>query len=179
MNYVGGISAGGASRSIVSKYTLPVFQAKPGYSTLWRQYRKEYSLLTSQPYFRQRRLTNYFLSFKKMKGLSVLYNLELSLFAVLRASKFFFSDSASMTCLLGGRIWLNGAMVRYPHMQLYVGDCLQLSVNPNDFFANRADFNWIELQRAKFVSKSLRYFSTVTRQSNLSVQPRASWLLTR
>ena len=117
----------------LSKYSLPVFQVKPGYSTLWRGYRKEYNILMSLPFFRQRRLTNYFLSFKKMRGLSFIYNLELSLFAVLRSSKFFLNDTSSMLSILGGCIFLNGNVVKSPYAQIYVGDCVQLISGPSKF----------------------------------------------
>jgi hypothetical protein len=128
-----GLLGGAAAGVSLSKYSLPVFQVKPGYSTLWRGYRKEYNILMSLPFFRQRRLTNYFLSFKKMRGLSFIYNLELSLFAVLRSSKFFLNDTSSMLSILGSCIFLNGYVVKSPYAQIYVGDCIQLISGPSKF----------------------------------------------
>lgn len=180
-NLLGFVSLVGETSRVasVTKYTSPVFQLKPGYSTIWRGYRRDYQLLAHLSFFRQRRLTNYFLAFRRVRGLAVLHNLELSLLAVLRASKFFLSDHAAMLNLTLGGVWLNGARVSYPHTQLYAGDCVQLRVDSGVYWRYKADFDFVELQRSRFVSKALRYFSFLGKGASLSYQPRAAWLVSK
>lgn len=84
-------------------------------------------------YFRQRRLTNYFLNFKRISGFPLLVMMELSLFSVLRASKFFSNDATVTHVLLAYGVWVNGARVHTPLAQIYTGDCIQVCVDPSLF----------------------------------------------
>jgi len=72
----------------VYKYELPCFQMKPGYSSLWRDFRRELLILTKLTLFRQRRLTNYIIGLGKLTGMNSLFGLEFSLYSIIRSSKF-------------------------------------------------------------------------------------------
>ena len=79
------------SKYMISKKKIPktnyvikkpnlMFKMKPGYKVLWRGYRNEYNMLANLNFYRQKRLTNHFLNFKKTNSLLILRNFEFSRF---------------------------------------------------------------------------------------------------
>ena len=73
---------------VIKKPNL-MFKMKPGYKVLWRGYRNEYNMLANLNFYRQKRLTNHFLNFKKTNSLLILRNFEFSIFSVVKRSSFF------------------------------------------------------------------------------------------
>lgn len=118
------LTAVGSRGAVAAAYGLPLFQMKPGYSSLWRQYRRVHASASARPYARQRRWTRYFASLGRRSGLVATLSLSLSVFAVLQRGRLV-RDAA--TAVAGGSVYLNGRRVRDAHRQLYVGDCVQLA----------------------------------------------------
>lgn len=142
-----------------------IFKIKPGYTVLWRQYRQEYKLITNLSYYRQRRLTNYFLNFKKSNGVAFLKNFEFSVFSVLRRSTVFLDYTLSNVCFSLGMVFLNGQKSFNKLFQVYVGDRLQVILNYNYLLQFKWFFFFVNLRKIRFLTKYVKYFFNVNNSS--------------
>lgn len=131
---------------------------KPGYSVLWRQYRREHRILAALSFYRQRRMTNYFLNFKKNSSLCVLKVFEFSIFSILKRSGFFFDYALSNFFLKFGMVFVNGMNVYNRFFQLYVGDRVQLVISFSNTFKFKVQFSNMYYFRIKFLNKYIKSF---------------------
>ena len=153
-----------AANYVIKKKNI-IFKIKPGYTVLWRQYRQEYKLITNLSYYRQRRLTNYFLNFKKSNGVAFLKNFEFSVFSILRRSTVFLDYTLSNVCFNLGMVFLNGQKLFNKLFQVYVGDRLQVILNYSYLLQFKWFFFFVNLRKIRFLTKYVKYFFNVSNSS--------------
>ena len=148
----------------LKKKDLTVFQLKPGYSRLWRKYRKAHASITPHKFFRQHRWTKYFLSLSNAGGVSILYQLEFSLFWILMHSYFFFSKFELIFFFLKTLIFINGAPAKQLTMQIFINDVIQFRLNTLvAIFLVNSNYNFLK-NKNKFLFK---FFKSLNKNLNL------------
>ena len=103
-----------------------LFQMKPGYSTIWRNYRSAYAAVSPLRYFRQRRWTNYFLSLRNIRGVPAIWFLEFSVVWQLVHSHFCKHVIEAYMIVKQHLVYVNNANCSEPTTQIYVGDSISL-----------------------------------------------------
>lgn len=101
---------------------------KPGFLTEWRKNREAFNTLWCLNLFRQRRLTNFFLSLRGLCGFNYLRLLVLSVGQICRLSFYTINCSLSISLLknLNFLYKLNGKTLVNPFIQVFLGDCVQM-----------------------------------------------------
>ncbi len=119
-----------ARTNYITRRSNFLFKLKPGYLVYWRSYRKSFKSIAYLTYYRQRRLTNYFLNFKKANSLMLLRNFEFSIFSIVKRSSFFLDYTITLLCFRLGMVYLNGNKILDQNVQVYIGDRVQISISP-------------------------------------------------
>lgn len=145
----------------VSRKSNIIFRMKPGYQVLWRAYRKSFNSMAYLNFYRQRRLTNYFLNFKKANSLLVLRNFEFSIFSIVRRSNFFLDYTVSLLCFRLGMVYLNGKKILNKGIQVYVGDRIQIALTFTYLLQFKWFFFFLNSRRVKFLNKYIKHFFNI------------------
>ena len=142
-----------------------LFRMKPGYLVLWRTYRHEFRVLNNLTFYRQRRLTNYFLNFKRSNALLFLRNFEFSIFSVVKRSSFFLDYTLTYICFNLGMVFLNGKKVVDKFIQVYVGDTVQIALTYSYLMQYKWFFFFINFRRVSFLNKYVKHFFNIKNNS--------------
>lgn len=122
---------------------------KPGYSTMWRNYRSTLKATLNLKFRYQKRLTNYLLKFNKIIKNRLYFLFEMQLENVLTLSKFF-PDRAWTTFFINeGLVFLNNKPIFNNFEQLFKNDFVQLSVSLKYYIVYRWLLNWHVIKKNK------------------------------
>ena len=158
-----------ARTNYITRKSNIIFKLKPGYRVYWRSYRKSFRSIAYLTYYRQRRLTNYFLNFKKANSLLLLRNFEFSIFSIVKRSCFFLDYTVTLLCFRLGMVYLNGKKAVDQSIQVYVGDRVQISISFSYLLQFKWFFFFLNNRRVRFLNKYIKHFFNI-KNNNLALR---------
>ena len=130
-------------------FTIKKTKFKPGYSSMWREYRSTLKISLNLKFRYQQQLTKYLLRFNKIIQNRLYYLFEMQLDNVLTLSKFFPDRSWSIFFINEGLIFVNGYRICNIYEQLFKNDFVQLIVSLKYYIVYRWLLNWQIFKKIK------------------------------
>jgi hypothetical protein len=101
---------------------------KPGYMNLWRDVRLVLKNSLSLNFRYQYKLTNFLIKYKKFINFKTFLSLEMKLVNILVKSRLFNDYNLTTIFIKNNLIYLNGILCNNQHLQIFVGDFIQIVV---------------------------------------------------
>nr|AEV66668.1 rps4 [Oxytricha trifallax] len=139
--------------SIEYGFSIKKTKFKPGYSSMWRNYRNTLKISLNLKFKYQHQLTKYLLKFNKIIRNKLYLLFEMQLDNVLTLSKFFPDRNWSIFFIREGLVFINGFKVRNIFEQLFKNDFIQLVVSLKYYVVYRWLLNWQVIKKNRFKNK--------------------------
>jgi len=134
-------------------FSIKKTKFKPGYSSMWRNFRSTLKISLNLKFKYQHQLTKYLLKFNKIIRNKLYLLFEMQLDNILTLSKFFPDRNWSIFFIKEGLVFINGFKVCNIFEQLFKNDFVQLVVSLKYYIIYRWLLNWQVIKKNRFKNK--------------------------
>ena len=131
------------------EFNIKKTRFKPGYSTMWRDFRTTLKTMLDLKFKYQKKLTKYLLKFNKIIKNRLYFLFEMQLENVVTLSKFFPDKSWSVFFINEGYVFVNNRRTYNIYEQLFKNDFIQLAVSLKYYIIYRWLMNWHIIKKNK------------------------------
>lgn len=130
-------------------FSIKKTRFKPGYSTMWRNFRTTLKATLDLKFRYQKKLTKYLIKFNKIIKNRLYFLFEMQLENILALTRFFPDRAWTVFFINEGYVFVNNRVILNIHEQLFKNDFIQLSVSLKYYIIYRWLMNWHIVKKNK------------------------------